>query len=186
MHLPCLRSVSHSRPSLVTSCCWSLSSWPAGWPLSVQQNPMITPSHYPHTGRLTAFHWECFKRPLEFLFTLTLYSCLLFSSHGCSFQTGRYRKAPLIVIATSEILIWNWIICPIYPLTMSISLNNKLFPAAFVVVVTTQTVNRCSFSILNRDRHGNHRVNELSSQVLCEMFSCNVWACTLQAGVWKI
>lgn len=94
-------------------------------------------------------------------------------------KQARYRKALLIVIATSVVMLWNWIICPIYPLTMLISLNTELFPATFIVVVTTQTVNRCSFSILNTDRCGNHRVNELSSQVLCEMFSCNVWACML-------
>lgn len=67
VHLPCLSSVSHAGPTLMTSWCWSLSSWPAGWPLSVQHNSMITPSHSPHAGRLTAFHRECFNRPLIFI-----------------------------------------------------------------------------------------------------------------------
>lgn len=42
-------------------------------------------------------------------------------------------------------MIWNCIIYPIYPLTMLISLNNGLFLATFVVVVTTQNSQQMLF-----------------------------------------
>lgn len=131
----------------MTSCCWSLSSWPAGWPLSEQQNPMITPSHYPHTGRLTAFHWERFNRPLEFSFTLTLSSRLYFP--GMQLPNRPILKSAMN--CNCDICIYDMKLDCISCLTMLVSLNNELLPSTFVVVVTTQTVNRC-FSSLNRHR----------------------------------
>lgn len=85
VHLPGLRSMSHAGPlwwhhTVVLGSC----SWPTCWPLPLLQNPIITASRCPHSGKLilSAFRWEFFKSisvysiPLS-LNTLTLFCCLL-------------------------------------------------------------------------------------------------------------
>lgn len=65
------------------------------------------------------------------------------------------------------------------PLTMPISLNKELFSGR--LRRSGDSTNRCSFfPFLTDTDMWKHSVNELSSQVLCEMFSCNVWACSIR------
>lgn len=66
-------------------------------------------------------------------------------------------------------------------LTMPISLNKELFSGHLRHSGdNTNSRHMLFFPFLTDIDMWKHSVNELSSQVLCEMFSCNVWACSIR------
>lgn len=86
----------------------------AGWPLPAWQNPVITPSHCPHTDKhiLTAFHWEFFRRTLVYSFLLsqhthTFSSLLCISHRGPQVAKTFWSVCVRDFGATCNFLLWD-------------------------------------------------------------------------------